>query len=184
MERRERILRAAAAVAGEKGFQAAGMRDIAAAAGVAIGTLYIYFKKKRDILAAFLEQIRQDRKEVDRTLAGLRPWEALEIFVEKSWRCLREKAPYGKVVTAEALFDKELAQMLNREVTRPMRGILKRLLEACGATNGRQAAALGWDMIWFGSLASLVTGHDVKVAELVSAIAAIAGCRSRGRVRK
>ena len=51
-DRRAEILRQAAAVFREKGFHAAGMREIAAGLGIAPGALYYYFKSKDDLLHA------------------------------------------------------------------------------------------------------------------------------------
>jgi AcrR family transcriptional regulator len=51
-ERRLEILRRAAAVFREKGFQGAGMREIAEGLGLAPGALYYYFPSKTDLLYA------------------------------------------------------------------------------------------------------------------------------------
>jgi AcrR family transcriptional regulator len=53
--RRLEILRAAAGVFRRKGFHRAGMREIAAALGVAPGALYYYFESKEDLLQACQE---------------------------------------------------------------------------------------------------------------------------------
>ena len=54
--RRFEILRAATAVFGDKGFDATLMDEIAHAAGLAKGTLYLYFKSKDEIYQAVVEQ--------------------------------------------------------------------------------------------------------------------------------
>jgi TetR/AcrR family transcriptional regulator, fatty acid metabolism regulator protein len=51
-DKRELILEAAATVFAAKGFFGARVSDIAAQAGVADGTIYLYFKGKEEILAA------------------------------------------------------------------------------------------------------------------------------------
>jgi AcrR family transcriptional regulator len=50
-QRRREILRAAARLFREQGLAATGMRDIAAAAGMAVGNLYYYFRDKGELLA-------------------------------------------------------------------------------------------------------------------------------------
>lgn len=50
-ERRREILRAAARLFREQGLAATGMREIAAAAGMAVGNLYYYFRDKGELLA-------------------------------------------------------------------------------------------------------------------------------------
>ena len=51
-ERREQILAAARAVFDEKGYELATVSEIVRRAGVAQGTLYLYFKSKKDIVVA------------------------------------------------------------------------------------------------------------------------------------
>ena len=53
--RREQILRAAAKLFSEKGFEAATMAQIARQAELAPGTLYLYFKSKDELYFALLE---------------------------------------------------------------------------------------------------------------------------------
>jgi AcrR family transcriptional regulator len=50
-ERKREILAAASKVFRAKGLHAAGMRDIAAELGMAVGNLYYYFRDKEDLLA-------------------------------------------------------------------------------------------------------------------------------------
>jgi len=53
-EKEKKILDAAIAVIGEKGFSAASTSEIARQAGVAEGTIFRYFKTKKDILRGIL----------------------------------------------------------------------------------------------------------------------------------
>ena len=58
--RRRRILLAGAQLAGRGGFEAVQMREVAEAAGVALGTLYRYFPSKVHLLVAVMQdQLRQ-----------------------------------------------------------------------------------------------------------------------------
>jgi AcrR family transcriptional regulator len=52
--RRERVIRAALELGAEGGYDAVQMRDVAARAGVALGTIYRYFSSKDHLLAAAL----------------------------------------------------------------------------------------------------------------------------------
>ncbi len=54
--KRENIIEAAVRVFARKGFYHAKVKDVAAAAGVADGTIYTYFKNKDDILISLFEQ--------------------------------------------------------------------------------------------------------------------------------
>jgi AcrR family transcriptional regulator len=50
------IMRAAVAVMGEVGYEAASVRDMAARAGVSVAALYYHFPSKQDLLREFLEE--------------------------------------------------------------------------------------------------------------------------------
>jgi AcrR family transcriptional regulator len=67
---RERILEAALELFRAKGFAAATMREVAAAAGMATGAAYYYFASKEAIVLAFYERARQEMEPlVDEALA-------------------------------------------------------------------------------------------------------------------
>jgi TetR/AcrR family fatty acid metabolism transcriptional regulator len=65
-DKRERILRAAVKVFARSGFYAARVSEVAKAAGVADGTIYLYFKSKDELLVSLFE----DR--VEKLLAYMR----------------------------------------------------------------------------------------------------------------
>jgi TetR/AcrR family fatty acid metabolism transcriptional regulator len=59
-DKREAILRAATKVFARKGFFSSKVADIAAAAGIADGTVYLYFKSKDEILRSIFERAMAD----------------------------------------------------------------------------------------------------------------------------
>lgn len=59
-ETRTRILEAALAVFRERGFERSTMREIASAAGVAVGAAYYYFESKDAIVMAFYERSQSE----------------------------------------------------------------------------------------------------------------------------
>jgi len=61
-ETRSRILEAALAVFRERGFERATMREIAAAAGVAVGAAYYYFESKDAIVMAFYGRAQEEMR--------------------------------------------------------------------------------------------------------------------------
>lgn len=68
-DKREAILRAATSVFAEKGFFNSKVADIAKAAGVADGTVYLYFKNKDDVLHSIFDRamdkfIAEGRREI------------------------------------------------------------------------------------------------------------------------
>lgn len=58
-EKRSRIVEAAISVFAEKGFHAARVSDVARKAGVADGTIYLYFRHKEDLLLCIFEEKMQ-----------------------------------------------------------------------------------------------------------------------------
>lgn len=55
--RRKQILRAALSVFSTRGYGESTMADVAAAAGVGVGTLYNYYSNKRDLLISLIQSI-------------------------------------------------------------------------------------------------------------------------------
>lgn len=70
-DKRERILAAAIHCFGERGFYRTRIHDIAARAGVADGTVYLYFRNKEDLLAAIFANVMEGFLERGRVRAGL-----------------------------------------------------------------------------------------------------------------
>lgn len=77
------MLQAAERVMGEKGFNGATMQDIAAAAGCAVGTLYLHFKNKEELLRGILLKYGTSLKEnMIAAIEGVDdPLEKLHIFI-------------------------------------------------------------------------------------------------------
>jgi TetR/AcrR family transcriptional regulator, fatty acid metabolism regulator protein len=80
-DKREAILRAATSVFARKGFFNSKVSDIAAAAGIADGTVYLYFKSKDEILHSIF-----DRAMADFIADGKRELETFEDPVSKLHR--------------------------------------------------------------------------------------------------
>src|SRR5688500_16314259 len=62
-DKRERILAAAERIFARHGFFAAKVSDVAKEAGVADGTIYLYFKNKDDLLISLFERRMQQVNE-------------------------------------------------------------------------------------------------------------------------
>lgn len=62
-EKRHQILEGAHAVFTARGFDAASMNDIATAANVSKGTLYVYFEDKEHLFVALIEREREKQKQ-------------------------------------------------------------------------------------------------------------------------
>ena len=59
-DKREAILKAATQVFAQRGFFNAQVADVARAAGVAAGTVYLYFRSKDDLLVSLFERTMKD----------------------------------------------------------------------------------------------------------------------------
>ena len=71
-DKREAILRAATQVFAERGFFNAQVADVARAAGIAAGTVYLYFRSKDDLLVSIFEKTMREAIDDGRAaLAGL-----------------------------------------------------------------------------------------------------------------
>jgi TetR/AcrR family fatty acid metabolism transcriptional regulator len=64
--KREAILRAATEVFARRGYFGAQVADIARAAGVAAGTVYLYFKSKDDLLVSIFDKTMKEAREEGR----------------------------------------------------------------------------------------------------------------------
>src|SRR4051812_28028524 len=102
-DKRERILEAAVKIFAEKGFYNAKVSEIARVAGVADGTIYLYFKSKDDLLISLFE----DRmEEVNRNLAAALagegdPVERLRRALAAHFALVQEHPQLAEVLTVE-----------------------------------------------------------------------------------
>ena len=102
-DKRTLITDAAVEVFAEKGFNQARVADVARKAGVADGTIYLYFKNKEDLLLSIFEQ------KMDELLAGLGealaktddPVERIRDFARFHFRQVRENRTAAEVLQVE-----------------------------------------------------------------------------------
>ncbi|HYG56550.1 MAG TPA: TetR/AcrR family transcriptional regulator [Symbiobacteriaceae bacterium] len=115
------ILDAAQAVIAKQGYQGAQISRIAAEAGVAAGTVYLYFKNKPDLLIRlFRERLGMLIDGARATLAeAIDPAEKLKRFVEQHLRALAAR-PELAVVTQIEMRQAETG--VQREISQIMKG--------------------------------------------------------------
>ena len=101
--KRERILRAAIKIFSQKGFFNSKVSEIARAAGVADGTIYLYFKNKDDLLISlFEEKMGEVVTDVrDKIANGDAPLTRLKIFIENHMDLLVREAGLIEVIQIE-----------------------------------------------------------------------------------
>src|SRR5229473_3440185 len=86
------ILEAARKIFAKKGYEAATVDDVAEAAGVAKGTLYLYFRSKREIYLAALRQdiLTLNRETANRVHAAPTIEAKLRVFIDARVRYCEE----------------------------------------------------------------------------------------------
>jgi len=101
-DKRERILAAAERIFARRGFFAARVSEIAKDAGVADGTIYLYFKSKDDLLISLFESRMKQVNEVLRAaIAELPPSEQLSAFIRAYLRLVHDEPAAAEVLTIE-----------------------------------------------------------------------------------
>lgn len=102
-EKRGRILRAAVTIFSRKGFFNSKVSEIARAASVADGTIYLYFRNKDDLLISlFEEKMGEVVADVRRRIAdGGNSLEKLKIFIENHMDLLEREAGLVEVLQVE-----------------------------------------------------------------------------------
>jgi len=109
--RRRRILAAAAQVFAEKGYASTTTKELADAADVAEGTLYNYFKNKREILLAIAgEMMESPLANVLQELEGQDDRTLMISLVKRALDIAAEQLSFGRAVYAEAWVDQTILQ--------------------------------------------------------------------------
>jgi TetR/AcrR family transcriptional regulator, fatty acid metabolism regulator protein len=100
--KRERILDAAEVIFAAHGFFAARVSQIAEQAGVADGTIYLYFKSKDDLLISLFES-RMERliAMLSKAIDGLPPAAQLRAFVTQYLTSVHDEPAAAEVMTVE-----------------------------------------------------------------------------------
>ena len=102
-EKRERILRAAVKIFSRKGFFNSKVSEIARAAEVADGTIYLYFRNKDDLLISlFEEKMGEVVEDVRRRIAVCEnALDKLRVFIENHMDLLEREAGLVEVLQVE-----------------------------------------------------------------------------------
>ncbi|MBA3539274.1 MAG: TetR/AcrR family transcriptional regulator [Deltaproteobacteria bacterium] len=101
-DKRERILGAAERIFARHGFFAARVSEIAKEAGVADGTIYLYFKSKDELLISLFEdRMKQVNDALAAAIEGLEPVEQLRAFVRTYLRLINDEPAAAEVLTIE-----------------------------------------------------------------------------------
>lgn len=122
-DRRQQILEAAVAVFAERGYQRATVKEIAARAGVAPGTIYLYFRNKRELLLALAETLIRRAADALLTFHSELDVEShLALTLRDRLRFVRENQGLLRALATEIWTDRELAAQFFGQVILPVLG--------------------------------------------------------------
>ena len=102
-DKRARITEAAITVFAEKGYRSSRVSDVAQAAGVADGTIYLYFKNKEDLLLTIFEEKMEKLLEMlQAKLAGIEcPLDKIRTYVNSHFELLQTHPQLAQVFQVE-----------------------------------------------------------------------------------
>ncbi len=157
--KRGRIIAAAATLFGDKGYHSTTTAEIAESAGVAAGTIYIYFSSKEELLVAVFEEflgVHMDR---------LRDGVARETGPEAKLRCLlrlglelmEQNPDSARIFLSQLRQSTAMIKMVVKRSSRAYKDIIEGILEQgiregfCRQVNVRAVASM-----LFGAYQSLV----------------------------
>jgi len=158
-ETRARLLAAARRLFGERGFEGTTLRDVARAAGVAVGTVILHCGDKSTLLALALdEQLGTVLDRPRARAAGSTPRDRVRAIVAALFHSYAQSPDLARVLVRESLFvegagrqptDKRLAEFL---------GSLQTLLQEPGALRPEWDPADAAQAIFAAYIACLIAG--------------------------
>ena len=176
LKRIRRIVDAAVGLAEEGGFDAVRLRDVAEASGVALGTLYKYFRSKEDILlfAANEGSARLEAVIGERPPAGAEATERLTELFARATRGLTRRPDYARAVLRaiassgpenapqQSVFHLRMSRMIVAGLRGERPDVAQPLSEPVGTTRERRVA-LALEHVWFASLLGWASGlHNAR----------------------
>ncbi|MGH3412130.1 MAG: TetR family transcriptional regulator [Marmoricola sp.] len=158
LQRRKRILQAAAALASRGGVEAMQMRTVAERAGVALGTLYRYFPSKMDLVVAVVnEEMDTLEASLDRRppRSGTPAGRAVEVLMRATRGLMREPE------LADALIRSLLLSDVKTDLGDRMAGMLARVADE-DAVPGEEHRVLlrSLSSVWVMEMIELLRGHS------------------------
>jgi len=176
LRRIRRVVDAAVALAERGGFDAVKLRDVAEASGVALGTLYKYFRSKEEILLFAVNEDMERLEAVmrERPPQGATPTERVTEFFARATRGFVRRPTYAHAVlrgvaaspSSTAVQQAGFHMRLSRMVVAAIRGeapALERPLAVPTGSERERRVALVLEHVWFACLLGWVSGlHPVK----------------------
>lgn len=129
--KRERILRAAVDVFAQNGYFNAKVSEIAKAAGVADGTIYLYFDGKEDLLVTiFREHTRGYLQSLERDLSTIsRPEDRMRVAIRHHLETLGRDRALAIVSQVELRHSLKFMSLLSQQEVADYLNILRKIVE-------------------------------------------------------
>lgn len=132
-DKRRRILDAAVAVFAQHGFYNAKVSQIAKEAGVADGTIYLYFKNKEDILIQVfidaMDEILRRQEEALATTDAEDPVARLRTFTRIHFESVAESQAMAEVITVELRQSSKFMRNTDMKPFGRYLGIIRRIVD-------------------------------------------------------
>jgi AcrR family transcriptional regulator len=166
--RRARVIAAAMALAGEGGYDAVQMRDVASKAQVALGTIYRYFSSKDHVLAATLVEWTRDlqRRLTQRPPRGETPADRVVDILHRATRSIeRNPRLTAALITAVSAPDPAITEC-QAEISDIMVDMLSAAMVGVDAELTAGVCRV-LSHVWFSSLLGWVNGwaNGIDVGE-------------------
>ena len=191
-DRRDKILDVAVALAEEGGFENVRQRDVAANAGVALGTLYKRFRSKEEILCAALEREAEglERRMELAPALGKTPVERIGSFFQTITRGMLKKPRFARAVLRAMASGEEGVAKTVASYQGRITGLIIAAMRGVGRLTFTDASekpvnekevklALLLQQLWFASLVGWSAGL-VGQGDVIDQIKDAAGLLSRG----
>jgi TetR/AcrR family transcriptional regulator, fatty acid metabolism regulator protein len=160
-DKRRRILDAAVRVFARKGYFSARVSDIAKKAGVADGTIYLYFRSKEDLLGRLFDEVMSEHLVLAREAVRALPSapERLRAIAERHLTVLGENRELAAVFQVELRQSTRFMERFTASWLRDYFALLDEVIEAGqrdGSLRADVSRTLGAKML-FGALDETVT---------------------------
>jgi AcrR family transcriptional regulator len=159
-ERRQRIVNAALNLAAQGGYEAVQMREVAAMAGVALGTLYRYFSSKEHLLvAAMAEQVATLRQRLaERPARGETPAERVIDVLHRATRALQREPQVTSAMLKSLISPNADVAEAMQPVSETMTDIVVTAIHHAAPSESDHNVAMVIQHVWMASLLWWVAG--------------------------
>ncbi len=145
IEKKKRILAATFKIVGAKGYANTDTVDIAKAAGISVGTLYAYFRNKREIFleasSGFYAELRKRLEEnIPETMVSTNPAAEVRLVLNSLLSINREYRFFQKEFVALSFSDEEIKKIYQARRMEIVEYLLPRLRKVCG---GKKPSRVG-----------------------------------------